>query len=207
VNADSPAPARKRIFIVEDERIASADLEHQLRRMEYVVVGTAFSGEEAIEKLESLRPDLVLMDISLPGLLDGVQVGAFIFQAYQIPVVYLTAHSDDATMKRARISQPFGYILKPFEHRELNMAIEIALYRHSVEMELRELNRQLQAAHEQVITLRGLLPICSWCRKVRDDHGYWQALEEFVEKHCDAKMTHGICPECAKANFREFIKP
>lgn len=196
----------KRILIVEDEGIVAADLQEHLIRLGYAVAGKSASGENAIEQVEASKPDLVLMDITLQGQMDGVQAAARITDFLETPVVFLTAHADDVTMRRAQVSGPFGYILKPFDERELHVAIEIALYRHRVETELRDLNHELQEAIDQVKTLRGLLPICAWCKDVRDDEGYWKRIEDYLHEHSQAELTHSICPKCS-SKFDFPLKP
>jgi two-component system, response regulator PdtaR len=154
------------------------------------------SGELAIQHLAELKPDLVLMDIILDGDLDGVQAAELITSLHDIPVVFLTAHADGYFVRRARDTGPFGYVLKPFDERELSMVIGIALYRSRVEARLKSLNAQLQEALDQVKTLRGLLPICAWCKKIRDDGGYWRTVETYIKAHADVEFTHGVCPDC-----------
>ena len=188
--------SRKRVFIVEDEGIVAADLADRLDQLGYDAAGQAASGEMAIKKIGATLPDLILMDIILQGNMDGVEVAEEVQKLYKIPVVYLTSHADEATMQRARITGPFGYVLKPFEERELHMAIEIALYRRETEARLESLNRKLQTALDEVKTLSGLLPICAWCKKIRDDAGYWQQIENYIRAHSEAEFTHSICPDC-----------
>jgi len=130
--------SKAQILIVEDESIVGQDIQKRLKEMGYAVCGIAFSGEEAIEKAAEVRPDLVLMDIMLKGNLDGVEAAQQIYERFNIPVVYLTAYSDNHTLKRAEITQPFGYILKPFEERELHIAVQMALYKHKMEKLLKE---------------------------------------------------------------------
>ena len=107
------------ILIVEDEGVVAADLAVKLEQLGYEVAGSAESGEEAVALVERMHPELVLMDILLKGQMDGIEAAEAIRRAHDVPVVYLTAHSDTATLDRAKISGPFGYILKPFELREL----------------------------------------------------------------------------------------
>jgi len=114
------------------------DLQGRLNSMGYEVVGHSVSGEDAIVKAETLRPDMVLMDIMLDGQLDGIQAAEVIRARFAIPVIYLTAYADTATLERAKITEPFGYILKPFEERELHGHIEIALYKNRMEKRLRD---------------------------------------------------------------------
>lgn len=199
----------KRIFIVEDEGIVAADLEDRLKRLGYTVAGKATSGREAIDATAQLRPDLVLMDIILAGPMDGVEAAEQITQNLAVPVIYLTAHADEFTMKRAQLSGPFGYVLKPFDERELHVAVEIALYRARVETQLRTLNHDLQQALTEIKTLYGLLPICSWCKKIQNEAGSWEKLESYIQSRSKAEFTHSVCPECLakkKAEYEQAAK-
>jgi CheY-like chemotaxis protein len=114
------------ILIVEDEAIVAADLAAKLRQLGYEVAGIVSKGEEAVVLADSLRPDLVLMDIQLEGHTDGIEAAEAISSQLDLPIIYLTAHSDAATLARAKLSGPFGFILKPFEERELATNIEIS---------------------------------------------------------------------------------
>ncbi len=127
-----------KLMIVEDETIVALDLQDHLQSLGYEVVGTASTGAEAVRKAEKSRPDLVLMDIILKGSMDGVEAAEIIRTRFGIPVIFLTACADDATLQRAKVTEPFAYVLKPYEERELHGHIEIALYRHSMEKRLRE---------------------------------------------------------------------
>jgi PAS domain S-box-containing protein len=130
-----------RILVVEDEAIVAMDIESRLSRMGYVSVGRTPSGEEAIDLAERLHPDLVFMDIHLAGKVDGIDAAEEIRRKSRIPVVFLSAYSEDATLERAKRAEPFGYIMKPFQDRELKAVIEIAVYRHRAEEEIRRLTR------------------------------------------------------------------
>ncbi len=137
--------SKRRILVVEDDNLLAGEIRNTLNGLGYEVSGTASSGEEAISRAAEMHPDLVLMDIVLKGNVDGVRAAEHISSHFGIPVVYLSARADDATLRRARITEPYGYILKPFEKRELHTNIEIALYRHRTEKELRERERALQS--------------------------------------------------------------
>jgi len=131
------------ILIVEDESIVAIDIQHRLKSLGYAVSGVASSGEEALKKVEETRPDLVLMDILLEGAMDGVAAAEHIRARFNIPVVYLTAYADETTLQRAKVTEPYGYILKPFEERELHTTIVVALYKHEMERKLQESERWL----------------------------------------------------------------
>ena len=186
-----------RILITEDEGIVAADIEDRLRSLGYQVTATCSSGAEALKKVEETKPDLVMMDIMIQGDMDGIETGAIIRSKFKLPVIYLTAYSDDATFERAKITEPFGYLIKPFEEKELRVNIEMALYKHRMEKERDRLVTDLKQALNAVKLLSGLLPICAACKKIRDDNGYWSEVENYIRLHSDADFTHGYCPECA----------
>ncbi|MCK4911381.1 MAG: response regulator [Thermodesulfovibrionales bacterium] len=312
-----------RILVVEDESLIARDITNSLALMGYQVTGTAATGADALDHVERTSPDIVLMDIVLSGEMDGIKTAQEIHDRYNIPVIYLTACSDDGVIERAKLTGPFGYIVKPFKEDELHLAIEMGLYKHQMEQELklsreqfrsllesagaipwemdpkagrftymgpqaravlgfakgelsdfesfikrvpgkhsdrvrefylrayehnesaeieypitantgevvwlrdtgtftqsvsgvdclrgfmRDITRRKRAEHqrEEVIselqealvkirTLHGMLPICAWCKKIRDDKGYWKQVEFYVEEHSDAEFTHSMCPEC-----------
>jgi diguanylate cyclase (GGDEF)-like protein/PAS domain S-box-containing protein len=147
---------KERILVVEDEVIIALDIQRTLIKMGYEVPEFVTSAEAALERIAALQPDLVLMDIHLSGATDGIATADEIRRRDHLPVVFLTAHSDEATVNRAKITEPYGYVLKPFEERELQIAIEIALYRHSAEMKLRQmehwLGRTLKSIGDGIIT-------------------------------------------------------
>jgi len=147
---------KERILVVEDESIVSEDIKRNLENLGYNVPSVVSSGEAAIKKAEELSPDIVLMDIMLQGEMDGIKAAEQIRSRINIPVVYLTAYSDETILERAKITEPFGYIIKPFKKRELHINIEIALYRHKMENKLKEsehwLAATLKSLGEAVIT-------------------------------------------------------
>jgi len=312
-----------RILLVEDEGIIAKDIRESLEGMGYEVIGVEVSGEKAIDRAERNSPDLVLMDIVLQGPVDGITAANEIRSRLGVPVVYLTAYADDQVLERVKVTEPFGYLIKPFEEKELNFTIEMALYKHELDRKLRDSKQQYQALlesagaipwelnlqskkftyigpqavdilgypveswtdfdfwagrihpedaewavrfcldatmrsenhefeyrmmaadgrvvwlrdivniiqgkggpeklrgfmlditarkkaeeeRERLITelqeaiqnikaLKGLLPICAWCKKIRNDSGYWQQVELYIQDHSDARFTHGMCPEC-----------
>ncbi|RJQ24318.1 MAG: GGDEF domain-containing response regulator [Nitrospiraceae bacterium] len=135
--------ADKKILVAEDESIVGLHIADSLRKLGYAVPAVVASGEEAVRKSGELRPDLILMDIVLKGDMDGIEAAGLIRSRFNIPVIYLTAYGDDETLRRAKITEPLGYILKPFKERELHTAIEIALYRHEMETKLKKMERWL----------------------------------------------------------------
>ncbi|MGD8626266.1 MAG: PAS domain S-box protein [Anaerolineae bacterium] len=128
---------KAQILIVEDEILIAEGLRHKLKHLGYTIPAIATSGQEAVRQAGEIRPDLVLMDIILHGDMDGIQAAEQIHTRFDIPIVYLTANTGDDLVQRAKITEPFGYILKPYEPRELVSTIEMALYRHQMTQELR----------------------------------------------------------------------
>jgi len=124
-----------RIVVVEDEVITSIALRRELAQLGYEVVAMVDTAEDAINAARQYEPDMVLMDITLSGALDGITAAAAIRGSLGLPVVFLTAHADDATMKRAMLAGPFGYVLKPYRMEALRAAIEVALHKHRTEAE------------------------------------------------------------------------
>jgi PAS domain S-box-containing protein len=324
------------ILIVEDEVIIAADIANKLRRLGYEVLSLTDTGEEAVEIARKLKPSLVLMDIRLAGAMDGITAADTIWKECQVPVVFLSAHSDKCTVQRARKVEAFGFIMKPFEDRELHTQIELTLFKHAAERRLQEselrlrevlensldasykrnlktksyeylspvffrisgytpeemaalsietmkalihpddqseiervfsesksgdagaayhmeyrfkhkkgyyiwlhnqftimldtsgqplasigvvrdisarkleeeqrdrLISDLQKALSEVKALRSFLPICSYCKNIRDDRGHWSKFESYIREHSGTEFSHGICPECAKKHYPDM---
>jgi PAS domain S-box-containing protein/putative nucleotidyltransferase with HDIG domain len=133
---------KARIMVVEDEAVISMEIQDRLTKMGHSVCGTAASGEEAVSVATAKRPDLILMDVQLRGEVDGVQTAKQIRDLIEIPIIYLTAFADDRTVERAKLTQPFGYLIKPFSEKELYAAIEMALYKNSMEVRVRDSERR-----------------------------------------------------------------
>ncbi|MDH4162271.1 MAG: response regulator [Nitrospirota bacterium] len=185
-----------KILVVEDEGLIAMEISDRLRKLGYTVTDTVATGEEALAGTTRTKPDLVLMDIMLAGAVDGIETAARIRDRLEVPVVYLTAYADNATLARAQVTEPYGYVLKPFQERELKAAVEIALYKSRMEQERKKLINDLQSALAEVRTLRGIIHICPSCRRVRLDDNSWQRIEQYVQERTDAVFNNGICDTC-----------
>ncbi|MDY7030321.1 MAG: diguanylate cyclase [Thermodesulfobacteriota bacterium] len=174
----------KKILIVEDEWIIANDMKKTVEDMGYSVISVVMTGEEAIEKAEDEKPDLVLMDIVLKGKIDGIEAANEIHSRLNIPVLYLTAYTDEKILSRAKITEPYGYIVKPFQPRELYSNIHMALYKHQMEMKLRE-------REEKYRSLVTNIPEVPW---TRDDHGNIYFISQNVQKILGytPEEVHGI---------------
>lgn len=150
--------ASERIFVVEDKALIAMEIRHRLERLGYVVCGEARRGEDALEQVPELRPDLILMDIRLAGALDGAETARRLRAHCAAPVVFLTTYEDDASLRQAEQAEPLGFLVKPFDERELHATIRMALYKSQMETRLREAYRQLEDSAEFVQSILDAIP-------------------------------------------------
>lgn len=134
------------IIIVEDETVTAMELAEKLSAMKYAVLAKVDTGEEAVEKALKLQPDLIVMDIRLNGDLDGIETAQKIRETLDVPIVYLTAYGDEETLERAKLTEPFGYLIKPYSETELRTTLEISLYKHRQEKKLKRMAEALLTA-------------------------------------------------------------
>jgi len=323
-----------RIMIVEDEVVVSADIKAKLEKMNYTVPAIVRYGEDALDAAVKHKPDLILMDIRLKGEMDGTQAAWDIQAKLGIPVIFLTAYTDEQTLNNAKAATPFGYLIKPVRLEELRVSIDVALYKASMERQLKEselrfrtvadfaydwevwigpdqeyrhispscerisgyppeafiknaelmidiiapedresvkthfyrcyrpnethkklefriiridgeerwiehlcqsvyspdgeymgrrasnrditwrkkieLDRtrligELKQALDEVKQLSGLLPICSFCKRIRDDKGYWNMLETYISERSEAQFSHSVCEDCMKKHYPDLM--
>lgn len=141
-----------KVLIIEDNVITLDEIEMRLNDLGYTTIETAVNGQEAFNKAETFKPDLILSDINLGQGIDGIATVKQIQHSLNVPVIYITAYDDDTTLKRAQITEPYAYLIKPINEREMSIAISIALYKHNAEKKLQELNQQLQ----ETITVKNI---------------------------------------------------
>ena len=139
-----------KILIVEDEAAIALELEKLLAALGYEVAGSVANGKKAVATAEQLKPDLILMDIVMPGELDGIDAAQIIRKQLDIPVIFLTAHADNETLKRAKVTEPLGYIIKPFQEADIRSAVEVALHKKETERRLRESEQALRKTHAEL---------------------------------------------------------
>jgi CheY-like chemotaxis protein len=143
------------------------------------------------------------MDIEMPEM-DGLEAARLIQEKSPRPVVLLTGHDDPAMVQRASKAGVGAYLVKPPSAPEIDRSITIAVARFADLMELRRLNVELRLALDNVKVLKGLLPICASCKKIRDDRGYWEGVESYIKKHSDVEFSHGLCPDCITRLYPDY---
>jgi CheY-like chemotaxis protein len=147
------------------------------------------------------------MDILLKGEMNGIEAAARIAAQSDVPIVFMTCLADQAIFEQAIRTNPYGYIVKPYDINELRSTIEIALVKYEAAKSRELLIAQLEKSLREVKTLRGLLPICASCKRIRDKaDGQWQSIEDYIARHSEADFTHGICPTCAAHLYPELYR-
>lgn len=177
--------AKTSILVVEDEAIVAKDIQNSLKKLGYNVPSVENSGEDAIESAGQHRPDLVLMDIMLKGQISGIEAADQIKKRYEIPVIFLTAYADESTLSKAKVTEPYGYIIKPFKEIDLHTSIEMALYKHGKEQEVKR-ERDLYSAIVTDKSSDDCIFVKSNSRLVKvktEDISHVEALKDYVIIH------------------------
>ncbi len=187
-----------RVLVVDDEPVVRRLLETSLTSWGYEVISAA-GGEEAWGILQREEaPSLAILDWTMPGM-DGLQLCKKV-RALPKPtkpyLIFVTAKARSRDIVTGLEAGADDYIVKPFNREELRARVRVGVRMLELQAILADRVRELEDALARVKQLQGLLPICSYCKKVRDDRNYWQQVEAYIEGHSDAKFTHGICPEC-----------
>lgn len=193
----------KNILIVDDQpnnlRVLFTYL--QARSMKVLI---ADSGKRAIDQIERQPPDIILMDVMMPGM-DGFETCRRIKRNKRlsdIPVIFMTALTDMKDKLTAFSAGGVDYVTKPFQQEEVLARITAHLTIRDLQQQLISKNKRLEKMLQEVKTLRGILPICSKCKMVRDDKGYWQQVELYVAEHTEAEFSHSYCPSCLKKEMK-----
>jgi len=193
------------ILVVEDDIHVATVLESRLESFGYRICSVARSGNDAINAAFRQNPDLVLMDILLEGEMNGIEAAHEISSRSNVPIIFLSCLSEGEVIDDALRTNPYGYMVKPYDNGELRSAIEIALIRHQAARERERLIRQLEQALREVKKLSGFLPICASCKKIRDDEGGWHQIESYISTHSEASFTHGLCPHCLRDHYPQLF--
>ena len=200
------------VLVVEDESIVSKDIQHSLKKLGYNIVGASATGEKAIELASSERPDVVLMDIMLKGEMNGIEAADRIKKDLSIPIIFLTAYADELTLSKAKITQPYGYILKPFKEIDLHTTIEMAIYKHTKEQEVVKERDLLYSIIENKEKNKEYIFVKSNSKLVKlktTDVFYIEALKDYVVIHTNDKRytIHSTMKDIEqKMGNKEFLR-
>jgi CheY-like chemotaxis protein len=191
------------ILVVEDDINVATVLQARLESFGYRVCALASSGAKAISCAMEHSPDLILMDILLEGDMNGIEAAEQILQRKTIPIIFLSCLSEQGILDRAIQTNPFAYIVKPYDNAELRFTIEITLIKDKAAKERDKLIKKLETALQDVKKLSGLLPICASCKRIRDENDNWHQIEHYIASHSEADFSHSICPDCAHRLYPE----
>jgi AmiR/NasT family two-component response regulator len=185
---------KTRILVVEDEAIVAMGIKHKLEDLGYSVVGIVATGEAAVETTLSTEPDLILMDIVLKGDMDGIEAAQKIHTKIDTPIIYLTAYSDEEVLERARITEPYGYILKPFKKSEVNANIQMAIYKHECDKKKSEVikKRVLADFYDFILTA---MPTSSSGSDIEMRQLLLKVFTERLDEDLDPKFVEELRPE------------
>jgi len=200
------------VLYVEDEPITRSAVSRMLKRR-VATLYEAENGKEGLELFDQYRPNIVISDIRMP-VMDGMAMSKEIKSLDKASrIILTTAHSDASILLDSIEVGVDKYILKPLDMDALYSAIDQCAETVMLERKIQQQNREkddliakLQEALDNVKKLSGLIPICSNCKKIRNDEGYWKQIEGYISEHSEARFSHGICPECAKKIYTEFLK-
>ena len=204
---DTTILAGMKILIVDDipENISALAIALESEGFD---IKTAAGGEQALQVVHNDSPDLILLDIKMNGM-DGFETCLALKKSdvtKEIPVIFLTVSKETEAVVRGFSCGGVDYIAKPFHQEEVCARVRTHLYLRALMKEKEQLIGKLQEALAKVKTLSGLLPICSSCKKIRDDKGYWNQIETYIRQRTEADFTHGICPKCANKLYPGLIK-
>ncbi len=192
-----------KILVVEDEYLVKEMIKSTLISLGFTNLIDASNGHEAIKEVKESKPDLILMDLQMPEM-TGVAATKIIQEENPTPVIILTAFETTTLLHEATAAGASAYLVKPLNKDLVVRAIYIAIARHKDLMEMKSLNEQLESknielekAIKEIELLQTILPICSKCKSIRDDKGYWTQVEDYISSHSDIKFTHSICETCS----------
>lgn len=204
---DATILAKMKILIVDDipENISALAIALESEGFD---IKTAAGGEQALQLVHHDSPDLILLDIRMNGI-DGFETCLALKKSdatKDIPVIFLTVSKETEAVVKGFACGGVDYIAKPFRQEEVCARVRTHLYLRALVKEKEKLIGELKEALAKVKTLSGLLPICSSCKKIRDDKGYWNQIETYIRERSEADFTHGICPKCAKMLYPGLLK-
>ncbi len=199
---------RQSTILIVDDRIENMDVLFTYLEEFGFRLMVAQSAKEMLDRLDREIPDMILLDVRMPEM-DGFTACSILKKNdkwSEIPVIFITALSDTTGKVKGFELGAVDYITKPFQQEEVLARIKTHLTIERLKKELQTKNTELTQALDKIKVISGLLPICSLCKKIRDDKGYWNQIESYITDHSDALFTHGVCPECYKKQIKELEK-
>lgn len=191
-----------KIMIVEDSNELQDKIKLKLSKNGFDVVNVVASGNDAIRRALCSCPDLILMDIMLEGKMDGIETAKKINKKIDVPIIFLTAYSDEDFIKRAEKLAPYGYILKPFRERDLIISIKMAIAKHKEELKKHE---KIKDEFYHIFSTK-TIPICAKCKCIRDVEGHWHQVEDYFRLTSNISFSHSICPICFEDLYPEYAQ-
>lgn len=204
---DTKRDRQTTVLLVDDQPANLKVLLSYLQQQGFTPL-TAQNGERALYQVANFKPDIILLDVMMPGI-DGFETCRRLkgnSDTADIPVIFMTALTDIDDKVKGFQAGGVDYVTKPFQHEEVLARLTTHLTLCSLQKELAEKNRQLQEALDNVKQLSGFLPICASCKKIRDDQGYWNQIESYIQDHSEALFSHSICPQCSKKLYPDIFK-
>jgi CheY-like chemotaxis protein len=198
---------RTRILVVDDNADNLRLIATLLEKNQYTV-RLAANGNRALATIHKEAPGLILLDIMMPGM-DGFEVCRLLKsddETAHIPIIFLSAVNETVDKVKAFSLGAVDFITKPFQEDEVLARVKTHLTLSILQRQMAKKNAALQKALDEIKTLRGIIPICASCKKIRNDDGYWQQLELYIKDHSDAEFSHGICDECVRKLYPDFKK-
>ncbi|MEW5723094.1 MAG: response regulator [Thermodesulfobacteriota bacterium] len=202
------SPGELKVLAVDDDRITLKFVQACLQKEKCYQVATAVDGRAAFEMIDQNPPDLLITDWMMPNL-DGLDLCRLVRgrQAEDyIYIILLTVRGEHQDIVSGLAAGADDYVVKPFDQDELLARVRAGARMVAAQKALRQANRELKAAFLQIKTLKGLLPICMDCKKIRDDKDYWQEIEEYIRQTTDAEFSHGLCPDCMAKRMASLDK-
>lgn len=200
--------SEKAVILIIDDSPTNLKILLKYLRSSGFEIRMAENGEAGLAQVKLLKPDIILLDVMMPGI-DGFETCQRLKESEEtkdIPVIFMTSLAEVSDKLKGFKVGAVDYITKPFRQEEVlarvNTHLTILRQRNQILLQKQELEKVLA----EIKVLKGLLPICSHCKKIRDDKGSWEAIEVYIRNHSDAKFSHGICPSCAKELYPDFYK-
>jgi len=194
------------LILIVDDVVENVEILYAILKDEPYRFAVALNAEQTYKAIARELPDLILLDVMLPDE-DGYEVAEKILREYpghRLPIIFITARARIEDKVKGFHAGGIDYITKPFEEEEVSARVRTHLELQQLNHRQERLIRQLKQALDEVKQLRGIIPICSHCKKIRDDSGYWKQVEQYISEHTEAEFSHGLCPNCLEELYPDL---